>query len=422
MTEAQSFSEGQTASIDRPSTSFFSDRSSPSSRKTTTRRSAFFRTLSSRKAVSTPTENADRKSTGPRFSRTSRINSSAAPWSRGKSRPPFERSMSRTKSLCEKIAGSKPEPVFGSRADTGRGCISAKQAILAKYPGLAIQQCDDGATKLVVHGLNSLRAETLDLHSMVYVMHDYRQKLTHRAVERFFQWIPLFVLYVERYMLVDEHVILRWVESSGGLLRGSLRQSVRMKARGSIQHQLSCIERLRSSFTPSLPAGERFGNVRTQCELFTGEVEKFCNLIQNELIPIVKERFSESELHKAKLRVVRHVVQFVGYQDFLAIYTRWMRHADLLEWKSTILLPCDFKFFAYGTWDKDMDVAHYQIAAKFEEFIQEENRADEEAEKQTKADFERARASRQTENPLGDLDGVEVEMAEEEYVEDGEED
>ncbi|CAN8062366.1 unnamed protein product [Agarophyton chilense] len=354
------------------------------------------------------------------FSRGSRAKSSATPTSTS-SKPPFERSMSRTKSVCEMIAGSKPEPVFGSRAATGRGCIAAKQAILAKYPGLAIRQCADAASQLIVHGLNSLRAETLDLHSMVYVMHDYRQKLTHRAVDRFFQWIPLFVLYVERYMLVDEHVIMRWVESCGGPLRGSLRQSVRMKARGSIQHHLAGIERLRGSFTPSLPAGERFGSVREQCELFTGEVEAFCNLIQNELVAIVRERMSVSELQKAKLRVVRHVVQFVGYQDFLAIYTRWMRHADLLEWKTTVLFPCDFKFFAYGTWDKDMNVAHYQIAAKFEEFILEENRADEEAAKQTKADFERARASRQTANALGNLEGVDVQLAEEEYMEDGEE-
>lgn len=248
-------------------------------------------------------------------------------------------------------------------------------------------------------------------------MHQYRQKLSHRAVERFFQWIPLFVVYLERFMLVDEHVILRWVEGTGGVLRGALRQSARMKMRGSIQHQLASVQRLRSTFTPQLPAGERLESLRKQCEMFTEEMESFCNLMQNELITIVRERFAEAELQKAKLRVVKHVVQFVGYQDFLAIYTRWMRAADLLEWKMTVLFPCDFKFFSYGTWDKDMDVAHYQIAAQFGEFIESEIRADEEGARQMKADFERARASRQMMNPLGDLEGVQEELEEEEYME-----
>lgn len=333
-------------------------------------------------------------STEPQKSMKRVPSSTKSNMTKSKSKTPFYRNLARTKTICEKLTGSKPEPLFGSRVATGKYCVNAKEAILAKYPRLAIQACTDSVTKLITHGLNSLRAETLDMHSMVYIMHENRQKLSHRAVESFFEWLPLFVVYLERFMLVDEHVIVRWVESSGGVLRGELRQSARMKRRGSMQHQLSTLQKLSSSFTSQLPAGERLQSVRQQCDVFTEEIESFCKVMEDNLIPIVKEHISDSDVRKARTRIVKHVIQFVGYQDFLAIYTRWMRAADLLEWKATVLLPCDFKFFSYGTWDKDMDIAHYQIAATFGECIQEENWADEVAAKEMKKDFEKARMSR----------------------------
>lgn len=272
----------------------------------------------------------------------------------------------------------------------------------------------DPAQELLMYGANSIKAEIIDMNTMLMVMQDNMHMLTHQAVERFFEWIPLFSLYLERYMLVEEDLIFRWVEGKAGSLKGKLSPAQRMMIRGRIQRELQDVEETQDTFVPHVPAGQRLSALSETVDTLTNDIIMFFEIVSEIVPPILRERCSKSDIVKSRGRIVRHVVEHVGYEDFLALYTRWMPPGDLLEWKTSVLLPCDFKFFSYSTWEKDMDSAHYQIAAGFAERLEEESRDDIEANKQSKMDFERARQTR-----LQMLqEGLDAEVAEEEEYED----
>lgn len=328
------------------------------------------------------------------------------------------RTISRKRSLCEKLARAKDEPKFGSRAKTGPSTLSAKAAVLMRYPALEVCQetCND-AEKLVLHGVNSIRAEVVDMNAMVEVMRRNVMMLSHAAVERFFDWIPLFAVYMERYMIVEEDFILKWVErETEEPLKGRLRPASRMVIRGKMQKLVKDVQQVQDKFKPHLPAGERLGLLEDVVARFSDAVVEYVETTS--LLPaVISGAFSKSEIHKVRLKIVKHVVAHVGYQDFLTVYTRWMRPGELLEWKTAVLFPCDFKFFSYKTWERDMDRAHYQIAAQFAERIEQEKAEADEMEAQSKMDFARALASRAR---MEDEGGVPIVVADEFDFEDGE--
>lgn len=310
--------------------------------------------------------------------------------------PALPRALSRKLSICKKLARSKDEPQYGSRAKTGQGTLSAKAAVLVRYPLLAVETKEgDAATRLVLHGVNSVRAETVDLISMVEVMRRNVTMLSHASVERFFEWIPLFAVYLERYMIVEEDFIFKWVERDGvDQLKGVLRPAARMVIRGKMQKVIRDVQAVQDRFSRHLPAGERLRELEDAVGRFSDAVVEYVDGCLK-LVEVVRAGFSKGEIEKVRFRIVKHVVTHIGYQDFLAVYTRWMRPGELLEWKTSVLFPCDFKFFSYKAWEKDMDRAHYQIAAQFAELIEQEKFEADDMEKQSKMDFARALATRQ---------------------------
>eukprot|EP00177_Eucheuma_denticulatum_P005464 GFKZ01009928.1.p1 GENE.GFKZ01009928.1~~GFKZ01009928.1.p1 ORF type:complete len:392 (+),score=77.89 GFKZ01009928.1:396-1571(+) len=306
------------------------------------------------------------------------------------------RGMSRKRSLCEKLARhSKMEPVFGSRCKTGPKTLAAKKRVLQKFGGLRIKAGMDKAEEFVLQGINSIRAETIDFYAMVVVMQDNVRMLTHTAVQRFFEWIPLFAIYLERYMLVEEDFIFKWAERKVESLRGSLKPSGRMVMQGKIQKGIRDVQETHDLFVPHLPPGERLPKLVAAADSFTALVEEYCTMVSEKLPGVVREQFDKGEIEKARMKLMKHVVGHIGYQDFVALYTRWMGAGELLEWKTSVLFPSDFRFFSYGTWDKDMEFAHYKIAAQFAEVLEDENLEAMELNKQSKADFDRALGMRQ---------------------------
>lgn len=294
------------------------------------------------------------------------------------------------------LTKQKDQPAFGSRVKTGKTMLDAKARVIEKYPSLAIQ--DDGrsdrAFQIVAHGANSIRAEVIDLNSMLLVMQDNVTMLTHAAVERFFEWMPPFMLYIEWYMMLEEEFLIKLVESKSEPLKGKLRMSGRMLMRGKIQRHLHDLMQLQDIFTPYLPAGQKLPEVIETCELMTEHIAEFWSLI-TEVVPVViRKYYSKSEIEKLRIKLVKHVVDHVGYKDFIAVYTRWMRPAELLEWKTNVLLPCDYKFFSYVTWDRQMEQSHYCIAAQFGEALERENEETALVNEQSRRDFELARGAR----------------------------
>lgn len=359
------------------------------------KKSAFRRAIGRKKVVKVVAEEKDEnnRKLSPKLGRTQQL-----------------RASSRKRNLCKKLAGSKGEPIFGSRAKTGLSTLNAKERVLEQYPGLKLESPKNKADEIVFQGPNSIRAEVIDFNAMLIVMQDNMKMLTHTAVERFFEWMPIFSIYIERYIVVEEDFIMKWIEKKSETLRGDLRPSHRMVLRGKIQRQIQDIQDIQDEFMPHLPAGERLPRLVEAVKTFTRHIEEYLKVISTKLPEVISKHYEKAEIDKAKIRIVKHLVAHVGYQDFLAIYTRWMRRGQLLEWKTTVLFPCDFKFFSYGTWDKDMDYAHYQIASQFAEALEEENAEEVELNKQSKVDFERALANRQEAEGLEeDFDANEIE-------------
>lgn len=290
----------------------------------------------------------------------------------------------------------KQVPPFGSRSKTDQATLDAKARVLRKYGGLQIEPVERGnrAKQIASHGAYSVFAEIIDLNGMIYVMEDNITVLTHEAVERFFTWFEPFIIYLERYMLIEEDFFIKLVEAKAETLKGKLKPSGRMMMRGKIQRHLHDLVALQDIFTPYLPAGQKLPQVIEACDLLTKQVVEFWGLIMTTLPPLLKKHFSKGEMEKLRTRMVKHVVNHAGYKDFIAMYTRWMGPADLLEWKTYVLLPCDYKFFSYANWDREMEETHYYIAARFGETLQDENDEAVRMNEESKVDFERARATR----------------------------
>jgi hypothetical protein len=328
-----------------------------------------------------------------------------------------KRSLSRSKSrdigtgtptkgcVDAKLAGTK----------TGGMTMEHKQRVLLRYPFLGIQQYGtDAGRNLYLCGSNSMCAEVLDMVTMTLIMDDNMRKLTHSAVERFFEWLPLFGVYLERYFFVEEDVLLKWLIDREGSLKGKMRASQRMMLRGRLQKMFSDLVEMQDEFPRQLPAGERIGRLSTGVHEFAaGLIEYFENALQ-ELPPLINKHYAKSECSKLHLKWVKHVVEHIGTEDFLVLYTRWMRPRDLREWKTKVLLRTDFKFMAYSTWEKDMDYAHFQIVADFAETLEAETREDIDAEAVKHAEFMRHKcAVRQHLNPDDNDDYASVDEGEE---------
>lgn len=290
----------------------------------------------------------------------------------------------------------KEFPPYGSRVKTAEMAMKAKAEVLKEYPGLEMErpQAGDRGAQAVMCGANSVRAEIIDLNSMVKVMSDNVTTLTHEAVEQFFDWFPIFLTYLERYMTVEEEFIIRPIEEKVDGLRGDLKPSGRMLLRGRIQRALTDLVELQDIFKPYLPAGQRLPQVVAACQLFTDVSIQYWTTVTRTLPLLINKHMNKTESEKLRTRLVKHVVNHVGYKDFLAIYTRWMGAAELWEWKANVLLPCDYKFFSYAQWDREIDEEHYYIAANFGEILDEENREHARQAEENKADFERAQAQR----------------------------
>lgn len=251
--------------------------------------------------------------------------------------------------------------------------LAKKEEALVKYPFLALEHFgDDNGRNIVLCGANSMRAEVLDMVTMASIMNENMQHLTHAAVERFFEWLPLFGIYMERYFYVEEDVLFKWIVDKEGLLKGSLRASVRMMLRGKLQKMYQDIVDLQSVFVRQLPAGERVGRLMKAVDEFTLQVIEYYKFTVDDLPQLINKHYNKAACNKFHLKWAKHVISHVGTEDFLVLYTRWMKAKDVREWKTKVLLRTDFKFMAYNSWEKDMDYAHFQIAGDFAELLAEE--------------------------------------------------
>lgn len=287
--------------------------------------------------------------------------------------------------------------------------LRAKEAALRHNPGLTLDSASEESPskRLVACGVNSLRAEVLDMNAMLRAMIESKRVLTHAAVERFFAWLPIFSVYVERYMYVEEDIIVSWIEDKAGKLKGPLRASKRMELRGKIQKAISDVDAVQASFVHSLPAGERLERLVRACEAVTELVVDYTTKILCYFPPAIDQHYSKQDIEKIRCRLVKYVVAHVGAKDFLALYTRWMTPKQLTQWKTRVLVPADFKFLSYGKWEKDMRDGHYVIPANFAEVLAAETEEDEDHATEWRENFKRAQSSNSTPHEDGEMSDYE---------------
>jgi hypothetical protein len=262
--------------------------------------------------------------------------------------------------------GGEQEQKF-ARTKTGKLTKTVRAKALVRHPGLAIEQFSiDGHSKnLILMGVNSIRAEVLDMVAMVIHMQDKKMNLSHAAVESFFTWIIFFGIYLERYMFVDEDTIMAWIIEKEGPIMGKLKESYRILMCGKIQKRLAEIAEMQAIFPHSLPAGERIGRVALAVDDFAVLVTDYMGSVLAEIPALIDKYYKKTEIDKAKRNIVKYVLEHVGSEDFLVLYTRWLNISDLREWKMKVLMRVDFKYRAYSGWEKDMSFAHLHIASKF---------------------------------------------------------
>lgn len=278
----------------------------------------------------------------------------------------------------ENIANGTTSEAVGrrtARAKTGGITTAHKEKALLKYPFLAIVPfCGDPGKDLISTSANSIRAETLDMVTMASIMEENSRTLTHNCLDRFFEWFPLFGVYLERYFYVEEDMIMKWVVEKEGPLRGKMRQSIRMMLRGKLQKMFSDLMDMQELFPRNMPPGERLGRLLTAVDEFSLLVIQYLENLTTEIPDLINKHFDKSAVEKVKLRLVKHVVSHVGTEDFLVLYTRWMPTKQLREWKTKVLFRTEFKYAEYKTWVRDMEFAHFSIIAQFAEMLTKENK------------------------------------------------
>jgi hypothetical protein len=261
---------------------------------------------------------------------------------------------------------------------TGTKGTNMKDQVLTKYPALAIEQFSSGAhaRNFILCGANSLRAEALDMLVMVFHMEEKMMKLTHAAVDRFFEWIPILGVYIERYMFAEEDVLVEWISEKEGQLKGTMRESNRILMRGKVQKALTDLFDMQDIFLHSLPAGERIGRVVTAADAFANLVIEYVDSILVELPMIIDKHYKKAAIEKEKQNWAKYILSHVGSEDFLVLYTRWMNSGDLREWKMKVLMRVEFKYLAYTSWERNMNFAHFRIASDFEKMMEDEEDED----------------------------------------------
>lgn len=320
-----------------------------------------------------------------------------------KSKEKIQRTLSKTpqQSLSQLKSSSSHQGAKEGQADklvrkkTGGKTLKHKERALSQYPFLAIEQYGgDAGRNLVLCGSNSICVEVLDMVTMSYIMDDNMRKLTHSAVERFFEWLPLFGVYLERYFYVEEDVLMKWLVAQEGPLKGKkMRVSVRILVRGKLQKMFSDLVQMHEQFPRQLPAGERIGRLTKAVHEFASLVIEYFQALLEEVPPLINKHYNKNACIKLHAKSVKHVIEHVGTEDFLVLYTRWMKPKDLREWKTKVLLRTDFKFLAYSSWEKDMDYAHFQIVAGFAEVLEAETAEDVESAAAEQAEFRRHKSA-----------------------------
>jgi len=276
-------------------------------------------------------------------------------------------------------AGSPPvaAPTPSADRDGGGGVavtgLAATRAhVLATRPGLApLVPARGWAPALMAITHNGLRGELLDMHVILTVCERNKMRLTHTAVDRFYEWYRLCQRFLASTVTIEEDLVIAPAEErTRGGLTGGLRLGARMKRRGRVQKLSLDVTALYEAFHPCLPAGEVLADLLALAGELTDAVLDYCTLIESLLPPRLEAAFNRLEGRKLTGRVVKCHRRVSD--DHIILMTRWMTAKAQVEFVATILMPSDFVCFSYHQWAKQVDKKHCALARTFEEELKAE--------------------------------------------------
>ncbi|KAK1859011.1 hypothetical protein I4F81_001610 [Pyropia yezoensis] len=258
------------------------------------------------------------------------------------------------------------------------GWAATRAHVLTTRPGLApVTPARGWAPSLMSIAHNGVRAELVDMHVILTVCERNKMRLTHTAVDRFFEWYRLCQRFIASTVTIEEDLVMAPTEerTRGGLTAG-LRLGARMKRRGRVQKLSLDVTALHEAFHPCLPAGEVLADLIALAGELTDAVLEYCTLIESLLPPRLEATFNRLEGRKLTGRVVKCHRRVSD--DHVILMTRWMSSKAQLEFVATILMPSDFVCFSYHQWAKQVDKKHLGLARSFEEELKAELDEDDE--------------------------------------------
>lgn len=315
------------------------------------------------------------------------------------------RTRSKSRPRLANLASLNLAATASTDADGGvavTGWAATRAHVLTTRPGLApIVPARGWAPSLMAIAHNGVRSELVDMHVILTVCERNKMRLTHTAVDRFFEWYRLCQRFIASTVTIEEDLVIAPTEErTRGGLTGGLRLGARMKRRGRVQKLSLDVSALHEAFHPCLPAGEVLADLIALAGELTDAVLDYCTLIESLLPSRLEASFNRLEGRKLTGRVVKCHRRVSD--DHVILMTRWMSSKAQVEFVATILMPSDFVCFSYHQWAKQVDKKHLGLARSFEDELKAELDEDDEVRRAHAAANLQRLALRANEHSSGD--------------------
>jgi len=279
------------------------------------------------------------------------------------------------------VRAAASDPLSCKRVAYGEQAIKLKAKALAENTSLSLlpakAEVVGAGTDFLRCGMNTLRAELLDMNMMMSALQEHRLALSHSDIDVFFSWYTYFLKYFDRYMILEEDVIISAIEARLGRTRGEMQISKRMKLRGGLLKSMHDLAECQYAFRRNLPAGEKLNVLAEHVKAVTDLSEAYSEKFLRVFSPLLDENFTRTQIERLRIEAIQHIMSGNGGvaedADFIVMYTRWKDVGDLNRWKWKYLIRTNRKFVPFKGWEEDVYEDHFKIAAEFADHLHEEN-------------------------------------------------
>lgn len=269
-----------------------------------------------------------------------------------------------------------PAPLVQEDLDILRTARISKQGVALEvthpYPVVKLTPFGDNwaiDSFALIH--NAIKAELRDMYNMAVVMQRRKMLLTLRHIEVFYEWWSDFKEFVSTALDVEEEVLFRWIASKE-YLRGAFKKSERMKVNGKMRKTMDSVSEYKEKFLPYLPVGERLEGLLSLLDGFNDVLEHY-DLIAEQLPDFIETVFKQKEKDSNTKDIITAFRGSDGYDRNLVLLVRWMPDRVMKRWVFSNLKTKDV--LSFRSWRLMINREHCRLAARYEDFVMEEEEA-----------------------------------------------